>query len=394
MENDEKLGSGEKKKQSNRKETIVYLPLAIERVLLDYTDKGKGRSLSYSEITQKLKEDFDIDVDVSTVRKAVPEIRFWWQLDSLKGEIFSIDIENENCRNKKRLISVGRRGDLENKIEYLVRYLESLSADNRNMDIQTLLLSPLDLETQESINAKVKDQKRSELMPRLSEILDTIQRLETAINEREYLHIDYLHNAGPEPDKKKLYLPLCVCFVNNHYYLAAKNKKSKFYIKGVASPRIFRIDKIVNLEQTGKKAVLQEGKFEEWQEASRRLLKAGLVGTVSGGVVRVKMRYVGRTGDDEKIKGYILNAIRGNPEFEETMGAYSFVTSREGFERWLPKWIPYIDIESIREGSDNKQGSWDFDEKNIADEVIANVMDPIMNSEIGKRYVAKKSSGQ
>ncbi len=391
-----------------RKAIPLYTILAVEKVLLKHTDWSTRAGLSYQDVLSRLSKDYGIDVSKNTVLNCVTAIETW-QKDYPGSDAYRIKIENMNpvttkkFGNEKQLVFVERDENLPLMVEHFIRYLESLSADDKNKDIEKLLLSRLDEKAQNKILAKVEGQKASEVMPGLSGLMRNIQKLEDAINQREYIFIGY-SSAGDRkqvkgPDRTKPYLPIAVFFDGEHYYLSAKQRgaKGSFYRKPsgrkgykgtVASPAIFRIDRIKFLESAGRATGITEEKFTEWREASERTMRAGLDGLFSGGVAKIEIAC-----RDEKAKTYILNAIRGNPEFRDgKMDNYFFVASLDGFERWLPKWIHAVEVKSVRLGSDNKNGSWDFAEDNIASSVVDQVIDGIMGSKNGKGYLSRKSN--
>lgn len=390
----------DEKRPGNRRKTPRCLTQAVEEILLRFTDMGNGRSLSYSEIAAKLEEEYQIIVDSRVVQKSADAIQRWREDKSVVKNTFSVEVTKNNPEaiNGKQKVCVNRDKDWVGMVEYLVRYLESISK-NSNMDLQSMLLSQLDEESQERIKRKVKNQKKSESMPRLSQTMRTIQELETEIDDREYVNFEY-----PSPDgtmkKEEKYLPLCLHFDGDHYYLAATGKWEKFYKKFEGgnekgpSPRIFRVDKIQALRPAGKVTNMAEKEIAERIKAAEWALKAGVDGIIRGDIAKVEI-----VCTDPLNKRYVLNKFQANPEFtedtfDEQRGHYYFMASRQGFERWLPKWIHCVEVKSFKMGTyDRENNSWVFDGKEEASVVVDKVIGNIMESKAGKDYKARRQRG-
>lgn len=390
-------------KLSNRKSIPKILPLALEKILLLYTDADREKYLSISEIISHLRREFQIDVSDDSVRRTLSEMKNWYEIqveqfearcdervtknsdDQLdvphQGEdnsgetgvinLFSLDITNHKG-NEKRRFALRRSSDSEelaHGISHIVRQIRAHNPkegekDKSISDVERWVVSGLDLDTQKKILSKDTSASGSGHgnSQRLENILYNLTEISKAIERRNYITFSYMRGTASQSGTsagKSEYLPLYIHFDGDHYYLAVKNRARSIMRKGrtgeiVFAPRILRVDRINNISHvssdnpTDKKSYVvypNVGKFEEMKANAQSLMEAGVGGVFSGKVIYARVK----CHNKEKAV-FVRDTFSGKANFEEiTMTdaphpEFRFCVSRDGFIRWARQWSDVIEV--------------------------------------------------
>ena len=382
-----------------RKAYPKELPLAIEYLLLENTDESSGRRMSVSEIRKQL-QNFDIEVDGDTIRKTIDAMNRWYEtIQSMHGQGDGDDSVSRCLRErysiwqevpgeKKVLYSIDRGGYDSSDIEHLVRVLQG-NFDETAPNMVRYLLSQLDRGAREKIMSAVEAesaQSDSETAA-LEATLVKYDRLREAISHRRYMGIQ---SAASSP--MKTYLPLCVWFDGDHYYLAAKRANAQFFKKRkqkgndakrkVPSPEYFRIDRIFALENVTKEGTFSKDAaddpmtyandkgFRDMSDECRKLMSTGVDGIFSGGIVEVSILC-----HKQKAATYFRAAFNGWEEHtmaDSSKPRFTVKASRDGMKHWARKWCDAVEVlspkdlrdeiidelkQNVYSGSDNGGGS-------------------------------------
>lgn len=217
----------------------------------------------------------------------------------------------------------------------------------------------LGIRTIEKYKIKKKDYYAASLLrgtgADLARNLDILWTLHAALEGNYFVEVQYRGDKT-----KKIYLPLCIQFRDDRYYLAAVQEKNLKEIdqREAAEPRIFRVDRIESASFVFDENPTDDqadsfdrvkcfgGRLEGWKKRADELMKNGVDNLFSGKAVQVKIQC-----HNEKALNRAEEVFKGHAgyELDRNAGTVKFEASRDGIKHWARK---MSDIAEVKEPED------------------------------------------
>ena len=370
-------------------EDKFFLPIAVERILLEFT--GDEASLSVTEIRNKAKDIYGIDASDDTVRKVLGALESFYETD--KSEIlepkpktflrlcsqYELRCEPKSGKkNAKKRYGIPSDAHVlaPSELKFLIALCKSVPYAGNSDDLILKLQALMSRGDRAAYSAYADDVDRSTCITKIKDVVLHIGDIEEAIANRKMISFDYFDGPARGRSSRRAthekYIPYCVEVIDGCYYFVARanNQKSKscpyrFYVprdnpnkktieaflrkhKEKNPYRVFRVDKMSKLR------LIDASEEENWpnrydefrQEAieSARIAVNSEISPVGNAIeVEVACRNKGKAKDLEERFGCM-------PGFERlTMGdgpypKYRFRVGRRSFFQWAIAWADSFEV--------------------------------------------------